>query len=253
MQDATPQRDRGDGKPLMGPSGAPIWNSPAVDEKRGLIYFGTGESNSPPAHKNTNALIAIGLKDGKEKWSFQATPADIYNSGCGLNPRADQLNCTKPPETVYRDVDFGGSSVLGRQSNGKELVYSGQKSGSVWALEPETGKVVWRTSSWDWWPIRRRPLGCGLRQRHGLRTDRPGRPSHSRRVGIRSKDQTGPLRARRSEREDQVAIQSGASSRRTTHLPGFAQWLARQRVFGSPSRYRRCSRQRSDGRNGFCQ
>ncbi len=145
MPDATVQRDRGDGKPLKGPSGAPIWNSPAVDEARGLIYFGTGESNSPPAHKNTNALIAIGLADGKEKWSFQATSDDIYNSGCGLNPRADQLNCTKPPETVFRDVDFGGSSVLGRQSNGKELVYSGQKSGSVWALEPETGKVVWRT------------------------------------------------------------------------------------------------------------
>ena len=49
-----------------GPSGAPIWNSPVVDEKRGLIYFGTGESNSPPAHKNTDALIAIRLADGKQ-------------------------------------------------------------------------------------------------------------------------------------------------------------------------------------------
>ena len=73
MPEATRQRDRGDGKPLLGPSGAPIWNSPVVDEKRNLIYFGTGESNSPPAHRNTNALIAIGLKDGKgvmTSWTY---------------------------------------------------------------------------------------------------------------------------------------------------------------------------------------
>ncbi|MCR5874335.1 PQQ-binding-like beta-propeller repeat protein [Phenylobacterium sp. J426] len=92
MPDAQPVRDRGDGKPLLGPSGAPIWNSPLVDEKRGLIYFGTGESNSPPAHRNTNALIAIRLKDGTEAWSHQATPDDIFNVGCGPNgPRAAEL------------------------------------------------------------------------------------------------------------------------------------------------------------------
>ncbi len=146
MEDAKPIRDRGDGKQLMGPSGAPIWNSPVVDETRGLVYFATGESNSPPAHKNTNAVIAIDLKTGKEKWSFHATPDDIFNSGCGPNPAATRLNCTKAPETVYRDVDFGASVILAKGSDGKELLYAGQKSGSVWAFEPDTGKVVWRTS-----------------------------------------------------------------------------------------------------------
>ena len=146
MPEATHQRDRGDGKSLMGPSGAPIWNSPVVDEKRGLVYFGTGESNSPPAHKNTNAIIAIDLKTGKEKWSFHATPNDIYNIGCDLHSKKELLNCTSAPETVYRDVDFGASVILGTQSNGKQLVYAGQKSGSVWAFEPDTGKVAWRKS-----------------------------------------------------------------------------------------------------------
>jgi polyvinyl alcohol dehydrogenase (cytochrome) len=150
MEDAGPLRDRGDGKMLKGPSGAPIWNSPLVDEKRGLIFFATGESNSPPAHKNTNAVIAIDLKTGKERWSFHATPDDIFNSGCGLNPQPTRLNCVKAPETVYRDVDFGASVVLGKHSDGKELLYAGQKSGSVWAFEPDTGKVVWHT-----------PLGTG--------------------------------------------------------------------------------------------
>jgi len=144
MENAKPLRDRGDGKMLKGPSGAPIWNSPVVDETRGLVYFATGESNSPPAHKNTNAVIAIDLNTGKEKWSFHATPADIFNSGCGPNPKAEQLNCVKKPETVYRDVDFGASVILAKNSDGKELLYAGQKSGSVWAFNPDNGKVVWR-------------------------------------------------------------------------------------------------------------
>jgi polyvinyl alcohol dehydrogenase (cytochrome) len=142
LPDAEPLRDRGDGKYLFGPSGAPIWNSPTIDEARGLVYFGTGEANSPPAHRNTNAVIAIGLKDGKEKWSFHATERDIFVIGCGPNPKPELLNCVK--DTVYRDVDFGASMILGRMSDGKELVFAGQKSGSVWALEPDTGKVVWR-------------------------------------------------------------------------------------------------------------
>lgn len=142
MEEAKPLRDRGDGKMLYGPSGAPIWNSPVVDEKRGLVYFGTGESNSPPAHRNTDALIAVRLADGKEAWSMQATARDIFNTACGPKPRPDQYNCVS--DTVYRDVDFGASVVLGKLSSGKEVLFAGQKSGTVWALEPATGKVLWK-------------------------------------------------------------------------------------------------------------
>lgn len=144
MPDARPIRDRGDGKMLLGPSGAPIWNSPVVDETRGLIFFGTGESNSPPAHRNTDALIAIRLADGTEAWSHQATADDIFNVGCGLNPAPGRLNCVKAPETVFRDVDFGASLILARLKNGRDLLLAGQKAGTVWALDPDTGKVVWR-------------------------------------------------------------------------------------------------------------
>lgn len=148
MPDAKPVKDRGDGKMLYGPSGAPIWNSPAIDEKRRLIYFGTGESNSPPVSPNTDAIIAIGLDDGKEKWSYQATGRDIFLAGCGPNPKAEQLNCVK--DTVYRDVDFGASMILGEAKAGQAAVFAGQKSGAVWALDPATGKVLWRN-----------PLGTG--------------------------------------------------------------------------------------------
>jgi polyvinyl alcohol dehydrogenase (cytochrome) len=142
MPDAGPIRDRGDGKMLYGPSGAPIWNSPAIDQKHRLIYFGTGEANSPPTHKNTDAIIAIGLDDGKERWSFQATGRDIYLSGCGPAPKATQLNCVS--DTVYRDVDFGVSMIIGHTRANQDALFAGQKSGTVWAMEPATGKVLWR-------------------------------------------------------------------------------------------------------------
>jgi len=93
-------------------------------------------------------MIAIGLSDGKEKWSVQGTDRDIYLTGCGPQPKPDQYNCVS--DTVYRDVDFGASMVLGVLGAGEEIMFAGQKSGTVWALNPETGKVIWRT-----------PLGTG--------------------------------------------------------------------------------------------
>ncbi|MAP94445.1 MAG: hypothetical protein CMK07_05785 [Ponticaulis sp.] len=141
MPMAEPVRDRGDGKMLYGPSGAPVWNSPSIDLARGQLYIGTGEATSPPAHVNTDALIAVDLETGEENWAFQATANDIYLVGCRSE---EQLNCVPRTETVYRDVDFGASTILAVNSDGQDLVLGGQKSGTVWAMNADTGEVVWR-------------------------------------------------------------------------------------------------------------
>ena len=142
MPTAEPVRDRGDGQMLWGPSGAPIWNSPSIDLERGQLYVGTGEATSPPAHVNTDALIAIDLEDGSETWSFQATANDIFLSAC--RPGSKLLNCVPAEETVYRDVDFGASTIIATTSEGRDLVLGGQKSGTVWAMDADAGEVVWR-------------------------------------------------------------------------------------------------------------
>lgn len=141
MEDAKPVRDRGDGQMIWGPSGAPIWNSPSIDEKRGVLYVGTGEATSEPAHRNTDSILAIDLKSGAIRWAFQATENDIYLSGCINNKTS--LNCVK--NTVFRDVDFGASTMLTRRSDGSDILLAGQKSGTVWAFDPDAnGKLLWR-------------------------------------------------------------------------------------------------------------
>ncbi|MET0568417.1 MAG: PQQ-binding-like beta-propeller repeat protein [Hyphomicrobiaceae bacterium] len=142
MEQAKPLKDRGDGTMIWGPSGAPVWNSPSIDLKRNRLYVGTGEANSAPAHTNTNAIMAFDLKDGSIKWTHQATANDVFNVGCGL--RGGPKNCAKEGETVFRDVDFGASTIIAKAPNGRDLVLAGQKSGTVWAMDPDTGAVVWR-------------------------------------------------------------------------------------------------------------
>jgi polyvinyl alcohol dehydrogenase (cytochrome) len=141
MEEAKPIRDRGDGKMIYGPSGAPIWTSPAIDAKRGVLYVGTGEATSEPAAPTTDAILAIDLKDGRIRWTFQATENDIFLTGCARNRNG--LNC--PKDSVHRDVDFGASVIIAQKADGSDVILAGQKSGTVWALDPDRdGKLVWR-------------------------------------------------------------------------------------------------------------
>jgi polyvinyl alcohol dehydrogenase (cytochrome) len=42
-------------------------------------------------------------------------------------------------------VDFGASVVIAKRSDGSDILLAGQKSGTVWALDPDNGgKLVWR-------------------------------------------------------------------------------------------------------------
>lgn len=145
MPDAEPVRDRGDGKMLWGPSGAPIWSSPAIDVKRGVLYVGTGEATSEPAEATTDAILAIDLKDGSIRWHFQATANDIFLNGCAYDLKAS-LNCPKA-NTVNKDFDFGASVIIAQRPDGSDILLAGQKSGTLWALDPDrSGAVLWHRS-----------------------------------------------------------------------------------------------------------
>jgi polyvinyl alcohol dehydrogenase (cytochrome) len=127
------------GTQMWGPSGAPIWSTPAIDEKRGLLYAGTGEQNSIPFVDTTDAIVAFDLATGQRKWVFQGTARDLWHYACPKGP-----NCYGAETGITVDHDFGGSVVIARRSDGRDILLAGQKSGAVWALDPDNGgKVVW--------------------------------------------------------------------------------------------------------------
>jgi polyvinyl alcohol dehydrogenase (cytochrome) len=151
MEDAKPLgRKTSAGAAAYGPSGAPVWSSPSVDVKAGVVYASTGENTSPPATKTSDAIVAMDLATGKEKWVFQALANDVWNMSCPVgSPTAPGRpvgpNCYFAAEgSVLLDHDFGAGPLIFRGKKGKDVILGGQKSGDVWALDPATGKVLWR-------------------------------------------------------------------------------------------------------------
>ncbi len=136
---ARPQSRNRAGTIMRGPSGAVIWNAPTIDVKRSQLYVATGENMSSPATLTSDAIFAMDMRDGAVKWVFQATENDVWNVACDTE---NDHSC--PPENGP-DFDFGAATMLLTDSNGRDLVIGGQKSGWVHALDPDTGGVVWQT------------------------------------------------------------------------------------------------------------
>jgi polyvinyl alcohol dehydrogenase (cytochrome) len=136
---AVVQSHNASGTAMYGPSGATVWNTPTIDVSRGQLTLGTGENMSSPATATSDAILALDLSTGAVRWSRQATANDVWNTACDT---ATPDSC--PPEKGP-DFDFGAGTLLFTSAGGRQLVVAGQKSGDVYALEPETGAVVWKT------------------------------------------------------------------------------------------------------------
>ncbi|WP_030200207.1 outer membrane protein assembly factor BamB family protein [Terrabacter tumescens] len=148
--------------------GTAVWgSSPAVDAKRGSLYIATGNNYDVPdtvlacitaAGTDTAAqaaclppddhfdsIVALDLATGAVKWATRALPFDAWTVSCIFG---DPSNCPQPSGPDY---DFGQAPALYKvaagPAKGRELLGTGQKSGDYWALDPDTGAVVWKTSA----------------------------------------------------------------------------------------------------------
>ncbi|GGC06309.1 cytochrome CBB3 [Novosphingobium endophyticum] len=134
VDEARPQ----DGGRHLGPSGVPVWAGLAIDTKRGHLIAATGDNYTRPTTELSDAIVALDLKTGAIDWHFQALEGDAWNVDC-VSPDPD--NC---PEDAGPDFDFGAMPILATGKDGRDYVLAGQKSGIVWALEAETGKLAWK-------------------------------------------------------------------------------------------------------------
>ncbi len=135
-----PRRKNSAGTQLWAPAGGAVWGTPVVDPRGGALYLGTGDAYISPAPPTTDAIMALDLKTGAVVWSVQDTPNDAWNVAC-LRTKGD--NC---PEPAGPDYDFGAATILHNLPNGKRVLLAGQKSGIVWAHDPDQqGSVLWKT------------------------------------------------------------------------------------------------------------
>jgi polyvinyl alcohol dehydrogenase (cytochrome) len=142
IPESKPTKKNSIGTQLWAPSGVAVWNSPTIDAKRRAIYFGTGDSATEPAPDTSDSIMALDLDTGKVRWVFQAEPNDATLGGCGARSRSEAC-----PEHPGPDWDFGASPILKTLSNGRDLLLAPNKSGTVFALDPDRkGAVVWKTN-----------------------------------------------------------------------------------------------------------
>jgi polyvinyl alcohol dehydrogenase (cytochrome) len=153
---------------LGGYSGGAVWSTtPVIDPKRNSIYVGTGNNYSVPAavkaciqanpgNKNCtdptdyfDSVMALDLNTGQIKWAYRALSYDAWNDACLFNA-AGVGNCPSPEGSDY---DFGGSgpnlftvqNTVQKKSGSHDVLGIGEKSGIYWALNPDTGSILWNT------------------------------------------------------------------------------------------------------------
>src|SRR6185436_2932226 len=108
--------------------GAPVWQTPAVDPKLGLLYFSTGNA-SPDLYGAKRAgdnlfassIVAVDAKTGKYRWHFQQVRHDIWDYD-------------SPSPVVLFDTEIDGQQRKG--------IAETSKTGWTYVLDRETGKPL---------------------------------------------------------------------------------------------------------------
>ena len=103
------------------------WNPPAVGPD-GTVYFGTGNMYQPatvalktPGRRlYADSTVALDGETGRLKWFFQAVPNDFHDWDMQLSP-------------------------IATRSGGRDILLEAGKMGFVYALDPGTGKLIWKT------------------------------------------------------------------------------------------------------------
>jgi len=165
----------------QGYSGGAVWGSnPVVDPTRGMVFVATGNNYSVPTapaymecisaggtratcqspDDHADAIVALDMITGQLKWATtledwnqqqtQGVPSgsDDYNVACYLADAGYNPTGRHCPSNPGPDYDFGSdpNEITYETSSGPTtIIGAGQKSGIYYALDPDTGAVLWQT------------------------------------------------------------------------------------------------------------
>jgi polyvinyl alcohol dehydrogenase (cytochrome) len=117
-----PRPSSGAGGTQFGPSGVAVEAAPTVDSGRSLVYVATDGAREPAP--NADAVVALDLIDGKIRWAKQ-----LQDGGAS---------------------GFTASPILRSLPSGKQIILAGQRSGTVYGLDPDGGgEILWQTKAAD--------------------------------------------------------------------------------------------------------
>jgi polyvinyl alcohol dehydrogenase (cytochrome) len=141
---ARPTRKNSAGTQLWAPAGAAVWHAPTLDLTRRALYIATGDGYTEPAPRTTDAVMALDMETGRILWTVQDTENDAWLVGCAQQPTE---NC---PKNLGPDFDFGAPPILSVLPDGRRMLVAGQKSGRVFAHDPDRrGELAWTATLVD--------------------------------------------------------------------------------------------------------
>jgi len=112
-------------------NGVGVWSTVSVDVDAGTVYATTGNNYTEEAGPTSDSVIALDLATGEPRWARQVSEGDVFTV----------------PSARSQDSDFGTNPILFEaeiDGEPRKLVGAGQKSGVFWALDRETGEIVWQ-------------------------------------------------------------------------------------------------------------
>ncbi|KAH7404165.1 hypothetical protein KP509_15G013300, partial [Ceratopteris richardii] len=158
--------------------GAALWgSSPSIDEHRHWVFIATGNNYKVPASvegcenerlqngtitpdtcldpaNRMDSIVALSMDDGSVVWNRNLQAYDAWTLVCAITPTIPYC-----PDVLGPDYDFGEAPMIihlnettaakhSKNKNGSRcIVVAGQKSGFVWALDCDTGSIVWSTAA----------------------------------------------------------------------------------------------------------
>jgi polyvinyl alcohol dehydrogenase (cytochrome) len=134
------------GTQLWAPSGAAVWTAPTLEPSTNTVYIVTGDSYSDPAAPESDAVMALAMDTGEVKWTTQTLAGDAFTIACNDTSPESFVGC---PESNGPDLDFGSSPVLVGREDSSRILLAGQKSGILYALNPDNGEIIWSTEVGD--------------------------------------------------------------------------------------------------------
>ncbi len=138
----------GDHTFYYGPATSSVWSTPSFDADSGTVFFGTDANTAPRRPtvadprlhtRESCAVIALGVGDGKERWVTQINPDDVWTIA---------MRSYDPKEGRYKDQSIGDTPkvyTIPVDGQPTRVVGVGCKNGGFYVLRADDGRIIAHT------------------------------------------------------------------------------------------------------------